>query len=439
MRRGNVIRYNYIHDIPNVSSTSNAIYLDDAMSGWEVYGNVIHNMEDTGSLYGGGRDLTIYGNVYINLAKGAYKIDDRTLTFLTGNNESLKANYEDAPIDSEAWKAAYPALHETLGHLDIDVDAINAQPDAEKDALNPIIPANISIQDEVLVNTDVGSIAAIVRRFGSINLNPRNYAADDAVIDAGLPAYTAVLLSDESTEEEIEAAKDAFLATLEEKPFAQISRGTPTVDAVLDDLYADSAQMPLDENFWYWGDEAAKKDPDNGGYYTMLWDDEFLYVYVMMRDEEILTAGYDYVTNPEEGNPWQNDVVEVFADGYKLSMDAFGLRCFTENDKFDSAYLATMQRTTALLKDGEVVKLGSDFTPEELVRGFAAEDVDAYVVEFALPLATILGKTPIANADAIMVKIQINDALSFTEDGANMWISDNPTTRILVLGGTEAE
>ncbi len=55
--RGNVVRWNYIHDVTNVAGHgSSAIYLDDCDSGDTVVGNIVYGGVGRGILLGGGRD-----------------------------------------------------------------------------------------------------------------------------------------------------------------------------------------------------------------------------------------------------------------------------------------------------------------------------------------------------------------------------------------------
>jgi len=60
--RGNVIRYNFFHDLPDRSMIS-AVYLDDSASGATVFGNIFYNVP-TGVLVGGGRDNRIENNIF---------------------------------------------------------------------------------------------------------------------------------------------------------------------------------------------------------------------------------------------------------------------------------------------------------------------------------------------------------------------------------------
>ena len=64
--RGNVVRYNYFHDIhAGGSGGSNAVYLDDCASGVTVVGNVFYHVEQA-VFIGGGRDHIVENNVFVD-------------------------------------------------------------------------------------------------------------------------------------------------------------------------------------------------------------------------------------------------------------------------------------------------------------------------------------------------------------------------------------
>lgn len=63
--RGNVVRYNYLHDIKGPGNGgAMAIYLDDFTSGTEVYGNICYR-SSRAILLGGGRNNTIENNIFL--------------------------------------------------------------------------------------------------------------------------------------------------------------------------------------------------------------------------------------------------------------------------------------------------------------------------------------------------------------------------------------
>ncbi len=106
--RGNIIRYNNIHDLPGGSGLGCvAIYFDDGFSSAEVYGNIISNIPFTAILLGGGRDFKIHDNIFFN-CKISVMMDDRVMTRLYGR---LEKYLNDVDYRGEVWKKAYPDLY----------------------------------------------------------------------------------------------------------------------------------------------------------------------------------------------------------------------------------------------------------------------------------------------------------------------------------------
>lgn len=109
--RGNLIRYNYIHDIKDSKGkvSKMGIYLDDCMSSAEVYGNVLYDVS-RGILAGGGRNNKIYNNIFVG-GNESITFDDRGLTW---NLDALFKNLSKVPYKSEVWKNQYPDLYKIL-------------------------------------------------------------------------------------------------------------------------------------------------------------------------------------------------------------------------------------------------------------------------------------------------------------------------------------
>jgi hypothetical protein len=72
--QGNVIQYNYIHDLGDYGDVQ-GVYLDDWASGMTVYGNILVNV-GKGVQIGGGRDNTVENNVFVN-GKPSVHVDAR--------------------------------------------------------------------------------------------------------------------------------------------------------------------------------------------------------------------------------------------------------------------------------------------------------------------------------------------------------------------------
>jgi hypothetical protein len=114
--RGNLVRYNFIHDIDTYFEGYgvHGVYLDDCVSGNHVFGNVLYKISGHGILHGGGRDNIMENNI---LARNG--------TGLSGDSRGLQA-INNIPGDSwnllerlakdgiqyqqDPWASAYPKL-----------------------------------------------------------------------------------------------------------------------------------------------------------------------------------------------------------------------------------------------------------------------------------------------------------------------------------------
>ena len=125
-QRGNIFRYNSIHDC--VSNTSqenkvNAIYLDNQSDGSEVYGNIIYNIKGDGVFINGGRDNTVRDNIFANLESGInFTASGRNVSWgwyqnwLNGATTYGLIGENLVPYDSELY-SKYPHMN---GILDDD-------------------------------------------------------------------------------------------------------------------------------------------------------------------------------------------------------------------------------------------------------------------------------------------------------------------------------
>ena len=122
--QGNVIRYNFIHDIgPGTTSREGCdsavsgtntmgLYFDDCGCGGEVYGNVFMNCP-RGILVGGGRDNPVHDNVFINCRMGM-SIDCRGILWkhwnVSGDGWELEDKAKKFDYTNGVWAARYPRL-----------------------------------------------------------------------------------------------------------------------------------------------------------------------------------------------------------------------------------------------------------------------------------------------------------------------------------------
>lgn len=85
--RGNIIRYNYLHDISGFEGKGCVgIYLDDAFSSAEVTGNIFCRVTRA-MMIGGGRDNTVTNNIFIDCVP-AIHVDGRGLNWMAYHIDS---------------------------------------------------------------------------------------------------------------------------------------------------------------------------------------------------------------------------------------------------------------------------------------------------------------------------------------------------------------
>ena len=108
--RGNIIRYNYIHDLYGYNNAGcMGVYFDDGMSSASVYGNIFTNIPHMAVLIGGGRDFKIHNNIFFN-CRMAINYDKR-IFFVEELQERLKQRLAEIDYKSTIWKKAYPDLY----------------------------------------------------------------------------------------------------------------------------------------------------------------------------------------------------------------------------------------------------------------------------------------------------------------------------------------
>ena len=118
--RGNVVKNNFIHDIyswaKQADYEAHGVYLDDALSGTTVFGNIFYQIHGFGILNGGGRDNILENNVFAYC--GVPLLTDNravnALNFIQGNSWNLIGRIVNDGIDykTEPWASKYPELAE---------------------------------------------------------------------------------------------------------------------------------------------------------------------------------------------------------------------------------------------------------------------------------------------------------------------------------------
>jgi hypothetical protein len=116
-QRGNILRYNYFHDIVGSSSYGGmTIYLDDQHCGHTIHGNLFERCMQS-VFIGGGDDNIVSNNVFLGSMKSAH-VDNRGMGWQKAAtddpNGELRSHLKAMPYTNELWKTRYPSLTNVL-------------------------------------------------------------------------------------------------------------------------------------------------------------------------------------------------------------------------------------------------------------------------------------------------------------------------------------
>jgi hypothetical protein len=116
-QRGNILRYNYWHDILGSTGYGGmTIYLDDQHCGHSIHGNLFERCMQS-VFVGGGDDNVITNNVFLGCWKSAH-LDNRGMNWqkpATDNpNDELQRYLRAMPYTNDLWRTRYPTLVNVL-------------------------------------------------------------------------------------------------------------------------------------------------------------------------------------------------------------------------------------------------------------------------------------------------------------------------------------
>ncbi len=166
---GNIIRYNMIYNLGSDGHRPDGIYMDDALSGQTIYGNILINVPKIGIHLGGGRDHDVRNNIIINTPDRPFSYDQRAIDGLDGGwyvyavkDAFMWTNLFSAPWQSEAWQEAFPQYKHFNDNFD-DVDNPDFAPN----------PAYSKVKGNLVVNVDgnIGYISEKAEKFSDIDNN----------------------------------------------------------------------------------------------------------------------------------------------------------------------------------------------------------------------------------------------------------------------------
>ena len=167
---GNVVRYNCIYNVGSENHRPDGIYLDDAVSGHKIYGNLLINIPSNSIHVGGGRDNVITNNIIVNPGNNALRFDDRAREGAlengwfthahVGSGDMWEALY-NSPWQSETWQNAFPEYK-------------NCTDDISKSDSPDYIPNPAStFKNNIIINKDMGygEVYSSVWTFSDISEN----------------------------------------------------------------------------------------------------------------------------------------------------------------------------------------------------------------------------------------------------------------------------
>ena len=119
---GNHVRYNLIYNLGANGHTPDGIYMDDALSGQYIYGNILINIPKYSIHIGGGRDMVVYGNYIVSPEGTAIRYDARAIKGVLGDTwfsshvaqstGDLWLDLYNSPWQSEIWQNKFPQYKE---------------------------------------------------------------------------------------------------------------------------------------------------------------------------------------------------------------------------------------------------------------------------------------------------------------------------------------
>lgn len=167
---GNIVRYNCIYNVGSGEHKPDGIYLDDALSGQQIYGNLLINIPRNSIHIGGGRDNVVENNIIVNSGENAIYFDERardgalnngwfTHAYI-GSGDMWDALYA-SPWQSEIWQNAFPQYKTMTDDI--------SQSETESYVPNPAC----TVKGNLIFNkySEIGDIYTSARRFSDISDN----------------------------------------------------------------------------------------------------------------------------------------------------------------------------------------------------------------------------------------------------------------------------
>ncbi len=167
---GNKVLYNCIYNLGTGDFTPCGIYLDDALSGQTVEGNLLVNIPGVAIMLGGGRDLVVRNNIVVARGDKGLQYDQRAIDGFfggwfeehSGKDGNMWTDLRSSPWKTETWQKAYPGMAKISDDMN--------DPDNPYFAANP---ANSRVDDNLYVTgrRTVGAVDEKVLKYSEFSGN----------------------------------------------------------------------------------------------------------------------------------------------------------------------------------------------------------------------------------------------------------------------------
>ncbi len=455
----NAIHHNYVR-AGGHNGTYTGIYHDGSASNWHTYSNVIDDLkskkgpmffqDDVPSQYS---HNILAENNYTTVSpisqNGDKDSDGNPRNIVLKNNTMFK---DRSKLNAEAAAIVNGAgLQDAYKHLESPMDVelriadntmhYEVNKKQEGDTAMQIELTNNSAVDQVFTLSVSGSLpngiallinegnAVTVPAKGTVIVNAKFVITNaDKVVDT--EDYIAGFEVTDAAGRVVPYPRTFTIKTFSGNVAGEIPYGTPTVDGTLDDAYLNGIRYSFGSVFY---PSVYEETEINGGYY-LLWDENYLYCYIIVNEPTIMSRGTEWITEQvesgQQGKLWETDAVETYikvpsirGGQSKFAVDAFGIQRFG-NDKISLEH-HNLPYATKFTYNDEII---DQEIPATIAAGQTASeamgtDVTGYVVEMTLPITlmeSIIGSAdgkPSAG-DIVEFYIQNNDYRGLKSDGS---------------------
>ncbi len=167
-QRGNLLRYNYWHDILGASGHGGmTIYLDDQHCGHTIHGNLFERCMQA-VFIGGGDDNGVTNNVFLGCWKAAH-LDNRGMNWQKPATDDprgeLRTRLNAMPYTNALWRSRYPALvnilNDDAGVPKRNVFAKNLSAGGKWEDIAPSIRQLQTVSDNLVFDKDMDWIKLV--------------------------------------------------------------------------------------------------------------------------------------------------------------------------------------------------------------------------------------------------------------------------------------